>query len=92
MVEAAEQEIGDQVAGQINAQLPLVRDPALSLYVNRLGRLIARHSDRPDLPYRFYIVNSPAVNAFAWVTCVWTTEQATTQLPDRGRTQADPER
>ena len=63
--ENAEQEIGDQVAGQINGQLPLVRDPAVNLYVNRLGRLIARHSDRPDVPYRFYIVNSPAVNAFA---------------------------
>ncbi len=63
--ENAEQEIGDQVAGQINGQLPLVRDPALNQYVNRLGRLIARHSDRPGVPYRFYIVNSPAVNAFA---------------------------
>jgi predicted Zn-dependent protease len=63
--ENAEQEIGDQVAAQISHQLPLVRDPALNLYVNRLGKLIARHSDRPDVPYRFYIVNSPAVNAFA---------------------------
>ena len=63
--EAREQEIGDRIAGHVNRQLPLVRDPALSLYVNRLGNLIARESDRPDVPYRFYIVDSPEVNAFA---------------------------
>ncbi len=63
--EETEQEIGDQIAAQINAQLPLVRDPVLNLYVTRVGRLIARHSDRPELHYHFYIVNSPGVNAFA---------------------------
>ncbi|HEV2147178.1 MAG TPA: M48 family metallopeptidase [Longimicrobiaceae bacterium] len=63
--EDREQELGDRIAAQINAQLPLVRDPALHLYVNRLGGLIARKSDRPDVPYRFYIVDSPGVNAFA---------------------------
>lgn len=63
--EDTEQEVGDHIAARVNTQLPLVRDPALNLYVNRLGRLIARHSDRPDLPYRFYIVDSPGVNAFA---------------------------
>lgn len=63
--EETEQKLGDEVAAQVNATLPLVRDPALNLYVNQLGRLLARNSDRPDVPYRFYIVNSPAVNAFA---------------------------
>ncbi|HEX2190014.1 MAG TPA: M48 family metallopeptidase, partial [Longimicrobiaceae bacterium] len=63
--EDTEQQLGDRVAAQVNATLPLVRDRALNLYVNRLGRLIARNSDRPDVPYRFYIVDSPAVNAFA---------------------------
>lgn len=63
--EDTEQKLGDQVAAQVNATLPLVRDPALTLYVNRLGRLIAGNSDRPQVPYRFYIVDSPGVNAFA---------------------------
>lgn len=63
--EATEQQVGDQVAAQVNARLPLVRDPALLVYVNRIGRLIARNSDRPEVPYRFYIINSQAVNAFA---------------------------
>ncbi|HEX7239514.1 MAG TPA: M48 family metallopeptidase [Longimicrobiaceae bacterium] len=63
--EAREQEIGDQVAIHLNAQLPLVKDPVVNTYVNRLGNLIARGSERPDVPYRFYVVNSPTVNAFA---------------------------
>lgn len=63
--ETQEREIGDRIAAQVNAQVPLVRDPAVHRYVNALGTVIARESQRPDLPYRFYVVNSPGVNAFA---------------------------
>ncbi len=57
--------MGDAIAAQINAQVPLVLDPPLLLYVNRLGYRLARASERPELSYRFYIVNTEAVNAFA---------------------------
>jgi predicted Zn-dependent protease len=63
--EAREVAIGNQIASQINAQVPLVQDVPLNLYVNDLGRMIAHHSARPDLQYHFYIVDSPALNAFA---------------------------
>jgi predicted Zn-dependent protease len=63
--EEKEQEIGDRLAGQLNATVPLVQDPALTHYVNQLGLLIARNSERPDLQYRFYIIDTDAVNAFA---------------------------
>jgi len=63
--EERERELGDRIAAQVNAQIPLVRDPALNRYVNDVGGVIARESGRPDVPYHFYIVNSPAVNAFA---------------------------
>jgi predicted Zn-dependent protease len=63
--ETREVAIGNQIATQINGQVPLVQDVPLNLYVNDLGRLIARHSGRPDLQYYFYIVDSPALNAFA---------------------------
>ncbi|MBW3631062.1 MAG: M48 family metalloprotease, partial [Gemmatimonadetes bacterium] len=55
----------DQIAAQINTHVPLVQDAPLTLYVNDLGRMIARHSARPDVPYRFYIVDTEGVNAFA---------------------------
>ncbi|MDB4949353.1 MAG: hypothetical protein JWM27_2002 [Gemmatimonadetes bacterium] len=60
-----EQQLGDRVAAQIDAQVPMVHDAPLALYVSNLGGMIARHSDRPDVKYRFYIVDTDQVNAFA---------------------------
>ncbi|HEX5724919.1 MAG TPA: M48 family metallopeptidase [Longimicrobiaceae bacterium] len=63
--EQREMALGDQIAAHINAQVPLVQDGPLNLYVNDLGRMIARHSERPELSYRFYIIDTQAMNAFA---------------------------
>lgn len=63
--EAREQQLGAQIAANLNARVPLVQDVPLTLYVNDLGNLIARHSERPNLRYHFYIVDTDAVNAFA---------------------------
>jgi beta-barrel assembly-enhancing protease len=63
--EEREVALGEQIAMQINAQLPMVRDAEVNEYVSTLGRAIADHSDRPHLEYHFYIVDSPALNAFA---------------------------
>jgi beta-barrel assembly-enhancing protease len=63
--EEQEQEIGDNLASQVNPHLPLVLDPVVVVYVNALGRRLAAASERPEVPYRFYVVNSAQVNAFA---------------------------
>jgi predicted Zn-dependent protease len=63
--EKQEQQLGDQIAAQINNQIPLVSDGPLNHYVTDLGRMLARRSARPDVPYRFYIVDTDGVNAFA---------------------------
>lgn len=60
-----ELEMGQQYSAQINSQLPLVTDPEVVRYVNLLGDSIARLSDARDLTWRFYIVDSREVNAFA---------------------------
>ncbi len=61
-----EVEMGQQYAAQINQQLPIIQDPELNRYINVLGDSIARLTDRQDLPeWRFYIVDSKEVNAFA---------------------------
>lgn len=65
VTEEREQEMGDLMAIDINAQLPLVRDPVLNAYVTSLGNALARVSERPGLDYRFYVINSPTINAFA---------------------------
>src|SRR5690606_32890365 len=58
-------QLGTQYASQINAELPIVDDAAANRYINALGQQLASHSRRPEIGYRFYIVNSDVVNAFA---------------------------
>src|SRR3954469_5701257 len=59
-------EMGQQYAQQINAQLPIVNDPEANRYINLLGDSIARLTSRTDIPdWKFYIVDSKEVNAFA---------------------------
>src|SRR6202171_6731623 len=57
--------IGHQNAEEINAQLPIVTDPAISDYVQALGESIAKKTSRSDLDWHFYVVNTKQVNAFA---------------------------
>jgi len=63
--EDQEVELGRRNAEQINAHLPLVHDAAVTSYVDSLGKAIARTTSRADLEWRFFVVNSPEVNAFA---------------------------
>ena len=57
--------IGRQNAEEINAQLPIVTDPAISGYIQDLGESIAKTTSRSDLDWHFYVVNTKQVNAFA---------------------------
>ena len=57
--------IGRQNAEEINAKLPIIRDAAAADYVQQLGATIARTTSRADLDWRFFIVDSKEVNAFA---------------------------
>ena len=60
-----EVDLGRRNAEQVDAQMPLVRDQVASSYVQALGVSIARTTERSDLEWRFRIVDSRAVNAFA---------------------------
>ena len=57
--------IGRQNAEEINARLPIIRDPAVSDYVQQLGMSIAQTTSRANLDWRFFVVDSREVNAFA---------------------------
>ena len=65
MTEARELSIGRDADVQIREQMGLYDSPALQAYVEDLGHRLAALSHRPNLPWRFAIVDSPAVNAFA---------------------------
>lgn len=60
-----EVQMGQEYVQQINAQLPIVRDPELNRYINVLGDSIARLTSRRDLDWQFFIVDAKDVNAFA---------------------------
>ena len=60
-----EVQLGRRNAEQVNAQLPLVRDPVATSYLQQLGLSIARTTERSDLDWRFQIIDSREVNAFA---------------------------
>ena len=57
--------MGAADAAQVDSQLPLVHDSVVESYINTLGRSMASHTSRADLDWRFAVVNSPEVNAFA---------------------------
>jgi len=57
--------LGRELAGRTMGAAPLVKDARLQRYVNQVGRAIAAQSDRPELPWRFGIIDTPSVNAFA---------------------------
>ena len=50
---------------KIRAQYGVYDDSALQAYVQRVGEQLATHSHRPGLVYRFTVLDSPEVNAFA---------------------------
>jgi len=58
-------QLGDGIAATLLGASPLVKDAGLQRYVNRVGRWIALHSDRPDLPWTFGVIETQTVNAFA---------------------------
>jgi beta-barrel assembly-enhancing protease len=57
--------IGRQAAGNILGAAPLIRDAKLQQYVNRVGRWVALQSERPNLAWRFGVIESGDINAFA---------------------------
>lgn len=63
--EAQEIQMGREADEEIRGSLGLVDDPALQAWASGIGRRIAAHSERPNLPWSFQVVDDPAVNAFA---------------------------
>lgn len=65
MTEGRELSIGRDADEQIREQMGVYDSPALQAYIEDLGHRLAALSHRPNLPWHFAIVDSPAVNAFA---------------------------
>jgi beta-barrel assembly-enhancing protease len=63
--QAEEVTLGREITGSILGAAPLVKDEALQKYVNQVGRWVASQSERPDLPWKFGVIESSDLNAFA---------------------------
>jgi predicted Zn-dependent protease len=63
--EGEEREMGHDVAATLLGASPLLADAAVQTYVNRVGLWVALQGSRPELPWRFAVIDNPNVNAFA---------------------------
>jgi predicted Zn-dependent protease len=63
--ESQEISMGQDAAKQVEASIGLVDDPGLQAYVQRIGQRLAARSERPNLPWKFGVVDDPTPNAFA---------------------------
>lgn len=57
--------LGREITGSLLGAAPLVKDEALQKYVNQVGRWVANQSERADLPWKFGVIESSDINAFA---------------------------
>jgi beta-barrel assembly-enhancing protease len=57
--------LGNALTASFLGAAPLHPDAGLQRYVNRVGKWIALHSDRADLPWTFCVIDTDTINAFA---------------------------
>ena len=58
-------ELGDALTASFLGASPLSPDANLQRYVNRVGKWVALHTNRPDLPWTFTVIDTDTINAFA---------------------------
>lgn len=57
---------GNGIAASILGSVKLWNNPSVQQYVNLVGRNLARNSERKDVPWRFAVIDTPSINAFAF--------------------------
>lgn len=62
---AEEIALGREITGSLLGAAPLVKNEALQKYVNKVGRWVASQSERADLPWKFGVIESADLSAFA---------------------------
>ena len=58
-------QLGKENAEQVAKEMPLVTDPQVNAYIQKIGANLAAHAPGPKYPYSFHVVNSGEINAFA---------------------------
>jgi len=60
-----EEKLSKEFLRVVQAQFPLIRDPMIVSYINRLGYEILQHVPPQPFTYRFYVLDDHVYNAFA---------------------------
>jgi predicted Zn-dependent protease len=60
-----ERKIGEDVSAKIRQRFGVVQDVAVHKYVTLVGTVLAQQSERPNLAWRFIVLDTDGVNAFA---------------------------
>jgi predicted Zn-dependent protease len=60
-----EKQIGEEFLLEVQQQIPLIEDPFLTSYINRLGQKLVDQMGPQPFKYKFFIVKDPTMNAFA---------------------------
>jgi predicted Zn-dependent protease len=65
ITEEEEVKLGASVSERVRERYGVVQDAAVHRYVTLVGTLLVRKSTRPNLPFRFIVLDTDGVNAFA---------------------------
>lgn len=62
---AEEKRIGEAVMRSLRGQLNIINDIEINSYFDAVGKRLVSHSDTPNQPFHFFVVNNDEINAFA---------------------------
>ena len=60
-----EKKLGEMIMRSARQQVHIINDPEINAYIQSLGYQLAAHSDNPEQPFDFFVVEDPSINAFA---------------------------
>ncbi|PHS23316.1 MAG: peptidase M48 Ste24p [Methylophaga sp.] len=60
-----EYQIGQSFFWRLQQSIDLVEDPEVNSYLRSVGARLVANSDAPHLPFTFFMVSNPTINAFA---------------------------
>ena len=63
--EKEERQLGDKVSGQLVDKFGVFQDKDVTKYVTLVGTVLAQQSTRPSLDWKFIVLDTDGVNAFA---------------------------
>lgn len=58
--------MGDYYVRQLRGSAPIIDDPLLSGYINRLGMRLVSQANSVRTPFHFYLIRNDEINAFAF--------------------------